>query len=196
MARDRARSSFTVEVRRGRSTPVETDPKRALWRGHDLAGEAARHEAVATTAEPVAAAASARALFARMPSTVPGREAPRILPSLIEAPAPVEEAAAPAQADERLPRVRRARRPRAERPSPEPEFLVPEFLAPDLLGPDPDEVFDEEADDASDGLPGAVLAEGSPEALAEPRLRRRQPRGERVLRAGERWKRRLPRALW
>lgn len=183
MARDRARSSFTVEVRRGRSTPVETDPKRALWRGLDLAGEGARHDAVAGPAS-AASAAPARDVFAaRQPAPAPGA-APRILPSLIEAPAPAEDASAPPETEERLPRVRRARAPR---PTPEPIFAGPD------LDEDPDEVFDE--DDDSSGGPALVGGLSDP-GTAAPRLRRREPRGERVLRAGERWKRRLPRALW
>ena len=179
MARDRARSSFTVEVRRGRSTPVETDPKRALWRGHDLAGESARHEAITRAAEPapVASQATSDLFAARAPVVL--RETPRVLPSLLAGPALIEEPALPPERDEPLPRVRRARRPRAERPTEAP-----------LAGPDPDEVFDE--------APEAIFAPvPATEDQAEPlRLRRRAPRDERVLRAGERWKRRLPRALW
>jgi hypothetical protein len=186
MARDRARSSFTVEVRRGRSTPIETDPKRSLWRGLDLAGEAARHDGVPQAAAAQAApppraavAPQARDLFAARPAA-PLREAPRILPSLMQAPALVEEAPEPAR-EEKLPRVRRVRQRAVAAVQP-------------IYEPDPDEVFDdaEEADEV------APVAQETTEAVAGEtiRLRRRAPRGERVLRAGERWKRRLPRALW
>lgn len=177
MARDRARSSFTVEVRRGRTTGIETDPKRSLWRGLDLAGEAARHEPVMTPA--AAPAIPTRDPFAPRPAARrPDAPQGRVLPSLLPTePTLVEEPAPEPPAPEVLPRVRRPRpaRVRAETVLESPVTAVVE-----------DDAQDTDADE-----PGTVS-----DPLGQPRLRRRAPRGERVLRAGERWKRRLPRSLW
>ena len=182
MARDRARSSFTVEVRRGRTSGIDADPKNSLWRGLDLAGEAARHDGIATPAPRSAAGSPASPdPFAQRPRVQPRETLQgRVLPSLLPTTNLVEESQPEPEASEILARVRR---PRPVRPT---SKAVEAVVA--------DGVVEIVSDDDADG--DAPTVEAAAGAVVQPRLRRREPRGERVLRAGERWKRRLPRSLW
>lgn len=165
MARDRARSSFTVEVKRGR-VPLSTesvDPRRSLWRGLDLAAEANRFDVLQRDLEPTAA--PARAPEMASPAAARGR----ILPSLIAPPEPVAETPAKAEPRPRVARASPVRRPRS--PSPPVEAVV-------------------------EARPIAKPVPAEPVIRPAETPRRRVARGDRVLRAGERWKRRLPRACW
>ncbi|KAB1074957.1 hypothetical protein [Methylobacterium soli] len=110
----------------------------------------------------------------------------RVLPSLLApAPEPVETDAAPS-AEPRLPRVRRV----AAKPRPQAQPAWAEALAePDAPAPLRSGIVvppAQSAPEASD--------QGASE-LALARLRRER-RGLPGLRAGERWKRRLPRSCW
>lgn len=169
MARDRARSSFTVEVRRGRgstgSTSETPDLKRVLWRGVDLAA-ATPPEPVAPPPEP------SRDVFqaAARPTAAPKR----ILPSLIGGPAAEPEV----DVKVALAKPARSPRPRVARPVQAAAIDGPVAVAKSPLP---------RADQAP---PVERTAEQSP------RTRQKTWRGDRVLKAGERWKRRLPRACW
>ena len=199
MTRHRARPSFTVEIKRPRSSalPFQDDPDRqraaqSLWRGTPLA-EARAHvlESTFAVSEP---RPDPGAIFADRTTTTrtttpgttskaePAGPSRRVLPSLIQ-PEP-EPVAAPVVAEapvEAAPRPARAARPAlTARRTPAPREAAPASPGP-VEAPRP----------APQPMPAAVIetAEGAPE-------RRHVPRGRQALKAGERWKRRLPRILW
>ncbi|ACL61148.1 hypothetical protein [Methylobacterium nodulans] len=184
MTRYRARPSFTVEIKRTRTSPIAASsetaaPKAqasALWAGTGLIEEAAaatqsgRFDPEPTAPQPSRSRAAA----------APSR---RVLPSLIVPPEPPPPEPEPVVEEE--PIFRRQRRPAARKPAAPPArrgFVWPEDWpdeppaapAPAVAPPDPAPV---------------ALAAVRNVSEAAPRSKRR----EEELRVGERWKRRLPR---
>ncbi|AWN38172.1 hypothetical protein DK427_22550 [Methylobacterium radiodurans] len=167
------RRSFTVETKaRGRQAPAILPVRAPLLEQPSIAFPSLE----------------AAALFGGEPAkrvedgaAPAGRPAPRrILPSLIEPPAPVlEEEAEPAAREARLPRVRRVKLPRA------------------AAAPARAESSAMQADPAHAERVSTLPAPAKPKSAdpAEP-ARRTIRRSEKVLPLGERWKRRLPRVCW
>jgi hypothetical protein len=192
MKRSRVQRPFTVEIKsRNRQTGSLQDqpsvPSPAvpsgLWAGLNLQGDLIDRPETPPPSE----AEAPRKVEPRAPEP----EKRRVLPSLLApAPEPVETDAAPT-AEPRLPRVRRV----AAKPRPQAQPAWAEALAePDAPAPRrsgivvPSAQSAPEASDRSDSELGAS-------ELALARLRRER-RGLPGLRAGERWKRRLPRSCW
>lgn len=182
MSRNRLRRSFTVETKaRGRQAPAILPVRAPLLE----------------QPSPAFPSLEAAALFSREPvrpadtgAEAAGRPATRrILPSLIEAPAPEPEPEV-IEPVIREPRVRRVKLARAEArgdaPRPEPvrqeRIARNEPLAEGLVPPVAAQI---------DPAQGKL----APTVPAEP-ARRAGRRAEKALPLGERWKRRLPRVCW
>ena len=200
MKRSRVQRPFTVEIKsRGRQTgslqdqpsvPSPSQPS-SLWAGLNLQGELTDHPETPITIE----AEAPRVAEPRAPEP----EKRRVLPSLL-APEPEPVAAEPESAfaaEPRLPRVRRI----AAKPWPQaqPTWAQAEaraaadaplvhakiLVSPAQPAPSAHEL----------GSTGPGIAEPGSAEPAAARLRRER-RGMPGLRAGERWKRRLPRSCW
>ena len=184
MTRNRVRRSFTVEVKsRSRlASSVHEAPKSSspppsvLWAGTDLSRELAR-----LAEAPVAIADRAPAQ-----KVVEKIEARRVLPSLLAAePITVEPAPAPVR-EPRLPRVRRV----SERTKVQPKLdavSAPANSAASRSRP----LAGKTGDRAS---PVGPVLNAAPVAVLRTMKARRKV--EPAPKAGERWKRRLPRACW
>lgn len=183
MTRNRVRRSFTVEVKgRGRSglnlheaVKSSSPPPSVLWAGTGLSQELAQ-----LAEDPVSTAAPSPA---KQP--VVTIEARRVLPSLLVAePIAVEPEPAPAR-EPRLPRVRRA----AECMEVKPKRKPSEKPTTSTLSWPPEPV--------SQFRPPAVPVAAQDLALsAKPRTVKVRSKAKPTLKAGEKWKRRLPRACW
>ncbi|WP_407523809.1 hypothetical protein [Methylobacterium oryzisoli] len=183
MTRNRVRRSFTVEVKgRGRSglnlheaTKSSSPPPSVLWAGTGLSQELAQ-----LADDPVSTAAPSPAK-----QSVEKVEARRVLPSLLVAePITVEPEPAPVR-EPRLQRVRRV----SERMKAKPKREASEKPTAQTISWPREPV--------SQFQPPAVPV--AAQALApstKPRTVKVRSKAEPTLRAGERWKRRLPRACW
>ncbi|WP_298953508.1 hypothetical protein [uncultured Methylobacterium sp.] len=201
MTRNRARPSFTVEIKRNRpapvlaagdadhvpSEPVKRGTGRSLWEGTSLFEEVAAAESSGRfDAEPLPEPVAAKA-----PSPVAAQPR-RVLPSLIAPPEPPAPEPIEVHREERLPPVRRPQAiEKKTKPAPRPArtaFVWPEdwpdepvVAAPPPPAPAPRPI--EPQEDVSAATPG--------EARSRPPRRR-----DADLHAGQRWKRRLPRVCW
>ena len=187
MTRHRARPSFTVEIKRNRnaSLSLHEDPGReraaqALWHGTPLAEAPHRPHVLET--------AFARAETSTKPPAskpAPSTPARRVLPSLIQPIAADPEPTPPSPIESPAPKARATRpavavKPRRKAvPAPAPRRV--EMAAP-IIAPPPLQV-----------QTAPPIAQ---ERSAEERGRRYTRRKPPELKAGERWKRRLPRACW
>jgi hypothetical protein len=191
MTRNRARPSFTVEIKRTRNSPLVAAPgesprlpsetpkpaARNLWAGTGLIEEATAATQSGRFDDPAPALPPARAPAAA--SAAPSR---RVLQSLIlppEPPPPPEPE--PGEEEEPMYRIRR-RRPAAPRPA-STGFVWPED-------------WPDEPPVAAAPAPVPAPPAPAPVALAAVRTEAEAPRPKRReddLRVGERWKRRLPR---
>lgn len=183
MSRNRLRRSFTVETKaRGRQAPAILPVRAPLLEQPSPAFP---------SLEAAAVFGGAPARRTDMGAEPAGQAASRrILPSLIEAPAPEPEAPEPAAREPRLPRVRRVKLPRAEAQA---EAVVsvqplPARIEPPQAKLAPDPLSQSQSQSQSQAkVPQAAAGEAGRRALR---------RAEKVLPLGERWKRRLPRVCW
>ncbi|MEH3144920.1 MAG: hypothetical protein PGN34_06140 [Methylobacterium frigidaeris] len=206
MTRNRARPSFTVEIKRNRPAPalavgdadhhptetVKRATGRGLWEGTSLFEEVAAAESSGRfDTEPLPAPVTTKAPSAAAQSR-------RVLPSLIAPPEPAAPEPVEVQREERLPPVRR---PQAllkpTKPAPRPTrtvFVWPEDWPdePVVAAPAPVPAF-------KAAEPAVQPAEAQDPAAApgpsEPRSRQARRR-DADLQSGQRWKRRLPRVCW
>jgi hypothetical protein len=184
MTRNRVRRSFTVEVKsRGRpgsnlheATKSSSPPPSVLWAGTDLSRELARlAEAPATIADPAPAEKPVEKVEAR-----------RILPSLLVAEPIAVEPEPILTREPRLPRVRRV--PERKKAKPKLEAVeTPTSSAPPRAPVPAPQVS------ARAAAPVAVQAVVP---VPEQRAVKARNKVEPTLKAGERWKRRLPRVCW
>ena len=184
MTRNRVRRSFTVEVKsRSRfgsnlheATKSSSPPPSVLWAGTDLTQELSR-----LVEEPVDAALPSPA---KQPVTKV--EARRVLPSLLVVePIAVETAPTPMR-EPRLPRVRRA----SERMKAKPKPSASETATNSALIRLPASAHQPRT------LAAMPVAGTSPAPAGRPRAVKMRGKVGPKLKAGERWKRRLPRACW
>ncbi|WP_018263783.1 hypothetical protein [Methylobacterium sp. WSM2598] len=204
MTRYRARPSFTVEIKRTRTSPAASSeagepkaPANTLWAGTGLIEEAAAATQSgrfddAPLPAPAKTASSAQGSSAQTPSR-------RVLPSLIAPPEPPAPEPEPAPVEEE-PVFRRPGRPATRKAVPAPKG--PALKGPALKGPaQTGFVWPEDWPDEPPAAP-APAPEPAPPALAPVSLAAlravgeaapRPKRREGDLRVGERWKRRLPR---
>ncbi|WP_407531054.1 hypothetical protein [Methylobacterium oryzisoli] len=184
MTRNRVRRSFTVEVKgRGRSglnlqeaTKSSSPPPSVLWAGTDLSRELAQ-----LAEEPVKTALPS---LTQQPAEKV--EARRILPSLLVVEPMAVEPEPAVEREPRLPRVRRGSewlkaKPKREAGEKPVDSVIPRLpisaLQPQTL---------------------AAMPVAAPDPAQAVRLRRVKMHSKvgPKLKAGERWKRRLPRACW
>ena len=223
MTRHRARSTFTFEVKRAakRTPEVVTLQRTPASAGSSLADQVFGRFSPSPPA-PRAGAAEPKAVdaAASAPAPAPQGDVPqprRVLPDLLTVPAnPVEERIAQA-AEERMTRRRSAeprsaqprkpRKPRETRPAAQPEPAGVQFSFLDAL-PDDDEIRAPAVRPepaaflvATDGAEASTRPKRSTRAgrqsLKAVAIRAERKGGEPPrLPAGQRWKRRLPKACW
>jgi hypothetical protein len=224
MTRHKARSTFTFEVKRAakRTPEVVTLQRTPATAGSSLADQVFGRFSPSPASAPRAGGAEPKAVeaAASAPAPAPQSSLPqprRVLPDLLSVPAdPVEELMAQA-AEERTarrrttePRSAEPRKPRRAKPAAEPADSLFSFL--DALPDDESEApvpavrpEPEATRLAAEGAEPAVCPKPSPKS--SPRAGRRSlkalaMRAERQggepprLPAGQRWKRRLPKACW
>ena len=183
MTRNRVRRSFTVEVKgRGRSSlnlqeaaKSSSPPPSVLWAGTGLSQELAQFaEYPVSTAAPSPTKQSVEKVEAR-----------RVLPSLLLVEPIAVEPEPAAVREPRLPRVRRA----AERMKVKPKRKASEKPTTSTFSwpPEPISQF---------RPPAAPVAAQALAPSTKLRTVKVRSKAEPTLRAGERWKRRLPRACW
>ncbi|GJD48493.1 hypothetical protein OPKNFCMD_1214 [Methylobacterium crusticola] len=212
MTRHRARPSFTVEIKRNRSTPLtpladSEDPSRepprrpaarGLWEGTGLFEEAAAATQSGRFDPPAPAAAPEPAPAPR--AAAAAAPAKRILPSLIAPPEPPAPEPVEPEPDLRPAPRRRSGAEASERRAARgrPAAARPAFVWPEDW---PDEVPVAAPAPATPVAAPASAPPPPPEAsdpleAADARGRPKRRLADADLRVGQRWKRRLPRVCW